>query len=67
MISPILLGQKLINAKTKVDLNIPQLTLAKIVHLSRHETVNMRSEHYSPKAEDSIPVRGNFFAEFILL
>ena len=35
--------------------------------MGRHETVNTRSEHYSPRVEGSIPVRGNFSAEFILL
>ena len=44
--------------QTKVVLNIPQLTLAKIVQLGRHETVNTRSEHYSPSVAGSIPVRG---------
>ena len=38
----------------------PQLTLAKKAQLARHETVNTRSEHYSPRVEGSIPVRGNF-------
>ena len=53
--------------QTKVELNIPLLALAKIVQLGRHETVNTRSEHYSPSVVGSIPVRGKFFAEFILL
>ena len=35
--------------------------------MARHETVKTRSEHYSPRVKGSIPVRGNFFAEFILL
>ena len=26
-----------------------------------------KSEHHSPRVKGSIPVRGNFFAEFILL
>ena len=56
-----------INAQTKVELKIPQLTLAKIAQMGRHDIVNTRSEHYSPRVEGSIPVRGNFFAEFILL
>ena len=34
--------------------------------MGRHETVNTRSEHHSPKVKDSIPVKGNFFAEFVL-
>ena len=41
--------------------------LAKIAQMGRHETINTRNEHYSPRVEGSIPVRGNFFAEFILL
>ena len=35
--------------------------------MGRHETVNRRSEHYSTKVKGSITVRGNLFAEFILL
>ena len=50
-----------------MELKIPQLTLAKIAQLARHETVNTRREHYSPRVPGSIPVRGNFFVEFILL
>ena len=30
-----------------------------LVQLARHETVKKRSEHYSPRAEGSIPVRRN--------
>ena len=37
--------------------NIPQLTLAKIAQLGRHET----EKHYSPRVTGSIPVRGNFW------
>ena len=37
-----------------------KLTLAKIVEMERHETVNT-------KVEGSIPVRGNFFPESVLL
>ena len=59
--------KKPIDAQTKLELNIPQLTLAKIAQLGKHETVNTRSEHYSPGLEATIPVRSNFFAEFILL
>ena len=45
-----------------------QLMLAKIAQMGRHEPVNTISEHYSPRAKGSIPVKGNFFfAEFILL
>ena len=36
-----------------------------VAQLGRHETVNTISEHYSPTVTGSIPVRGNFFAEFI--
>ena len=50
-----------------MELKIPQLALAKIAQMGRHETVNTRSEHYSPRVEGSIPVRDNFFAEIILL
>ena len=50
-----------------MELKIPQLTLAKIAQIGRHETVNTKSEHYSPRLEGSIPVRGNVFADFILL
>ena len=35
-----------IDAQTKVELKIPQLTLAKIAQLGRHVAVNTRSEHY---------------------
>ena len=38
-----------------------------LAQLDRLEVVNTRREHYSPRVEGSIPVRGNFFAEFILL
>ena len=31
-----------------MKINIPQLTLAKIAQMGRHETVDKRSEHYSP-------------------
>ena len=37
-----------------------------LAQLKRDETVNTRSEHYSPMVKSSIPVTGNFFAEFIL-
>ena len=50
----------------KMELNIPKLTLAKIAQMRRHETVNIRSEHYNHRIAASIPVRANFFAEFIL-
>ena len=38
-----------------------------LAQFRRHETVNTRSKHYNPRIEGSIPVRGNFFAELILL
>ena len=38
-------------------LKIPQLTLAMIAQLGRHDTVDTRSEHYSPSVSGSIPVR----------
>ena len=50
-----------------MELKIPQLIIAKIAQLGRHDTVNTRNEHNSYMVEGSIPVRGNFFAEFILL
>ena len=50
-----------IDAQIKMELKIPQLTLAKIAQLGRHETVNTRSEHYNNRVAGSIPVRGNFF------
>ena len=50
-----------------MELKISELTLAKIAQMGRHQTVHIRSEHYSPRVEGSIPVGGNFFAEFILL
>ena len=50
-----------------MELKIPQLILAKIAHMGTHETVNTRSEHYSPRVKGSTLVRGIFFAEFILL
>ena len=33
--------------------------------MGRHETVNTRTEHNSPRVEDSISVRGNCFAELL--
>ena len=59
--------QKSSDTQTKVELKIPQLTLAKIAEMGRHETVSIRSEYYSPKIEGTIPVRGNFCTEIILL
>ena len=46
------------NAQLKVELKIPQLT-----QMGRHETVNTRSVHYSPRVEGSSPVRGNFLMD----
>ena len=48
--------------KQKLELNMPQLTIAKRAQLGRHDTVTT-SEHYSPRVARSIPVRGKFFAE----
>ena len=56
-----------VNWCTKIELKILQLALAKIAQIGRHGTINIRSEHYSPKVMGSIPDRSNFFAEFILL
>ena len=53
-----------IDTQTKVELYSPQLTLAKVAQLGRHETVKTRSEHYSPRVAGSIPVRGNFLLNF---
>ena len=33
--------------------------------MDRHETVNTRSENYSPKVKGSIPIGGKLFAEFM--
>ena len=38
-----------------------------LAQFGKNETANTTSEHYYPRATGSIPVRGNFFAEFILL
>ena len=57
-------SKKSIDAQ-KVELKIPQLTLAKIAQMGRHKTENTRNEHYSPRVEGSIPVRGNIFAQFV--
>ena len=35
-----------------------------LAKLARHETANIRSEHYNPRVKGSIPVRNKFFAEF---
>ena len=45
-----------------MELKTPQLTLAKIAWMGRHETVNTRSEQYNYRVMGSVPVRGNFFA-----
>ena len=44
----------------------PQLTVAKIAQMVRHEPVNT-SEHYSHRGKGSVPARPKLFAEFILL
>ena len=59
--------QKLTDAQPKVELKIPQLTLAKIAQLEQHKTLNTRNEHYSPKVKGSISIRGIIFTEFHLL
>ena len=50
----------------KIELKIPQLTLAEIAQMGRHGIVGTRGEHYSLGGKGSIPIGGNFFAEFIL-
>ena len=55
------------DAQTKVELNIPQLTLPKLAQLGKHEMVNRRRECFSPRVTGSILVTRNFFAEYILL
>ena len=51
-----------------MELKIPQLTLAKIAQMGKHETVNIRSEHYSSRVEGSTPVvLANTDAKFILI
>ena len=67
MISPNHPSTKVNYPQTKVELKIIQLTIANIAQMGRHETVNTRSENYSPGLEGSIPVRDNFFSDFILL
>ena len=47
----------------EVQLNVPELTFAKTAQLGRHESVNTRSEYFSPWVPGSIPVGINFFAE----
>ena len=49
------LSLKSTDAKTKVE-----LTLAQKPQMGGHETVNIRSEHYSPMVTGSILIRGNF-------
>ena len=48
-----------------MELKISQLSLVKIFQMGRLETVNPRSEHYSPKVESSIPTEGNFLLNLI--
>ena len=55
--------QKSIDAQTKVELNIPQLTIANIGKFGERLTKSFQSS----RVQGSIPVKGNFFAEFILL
>ena len=47
----------------EVQLNVPELTFAKTAQLGRHESVNTRSEYFSPWVPRSIPIGGYFFAE----
>ena len=49
----------------QLDLNIPQLRLAKIAQLGK--SANTKSKHHSPRVAGSISVGGNFFVEIILL
>ena len=53
--------------RANVYLVVCVLTRITLQQLTRYETVNPRSEHYSHRVKGSMPVRGNFFAEFILL
>ena len=50
-----------------MELKILPLTLAKIAQLRSLESVHTRSEYYSLRVAGSVPVRGKFFPEFILL
>ena len=45
----------------------PTQVIPKLDQLDRCETVNARSEHYSPMVAGSIPTGGKFFTEFISL
>ena len=58
--------EKSIDAQEKVELKIPQLTIANMAQLGRHQTIiNTRSEHYSPRVTGSIPVTGNLFTQIV--
>ena len=48
-----------LGAKTKVKLNIPQLTLAKLAQSGRYQSG-------SQNVPGAVPARGNFIAELIL-
>ena len=50
---------------SQLELKIPELTLAKIAQMGRHETEHTRYEHYNPKVEDSIPMKGNFLLKLV--
>ena len=56
-----------IDAHTKVELKIPQLTLAKITQIGGMKMYTQEVSTTVLRIKGSIPVRSNFFAEFILL
>ena len=33
--------------------------------MGKHQTINTRTEHYSPRVNGSIPVRGNLFTQIV--
>ena len=56
-----------VDEETKVQLKIPQLTLAKIAQLGRHEAVNTRSALYGSRVKGSNPVRENLYRSNTIL
>ena len=54
-------------AHIKVKLKIPQLTLAKIAQMGRHETVNTRSEHYRAQSLLKVTFLFNLFCSNTIL
>ena len=48
-------------APSQVKLNIPQLTLAKLAQLDRHESENTKSEYYSLRVTGSIQTEAKLF------